>query len=346
MSTEGIIAILAGGQGTRLWPLSTAERPKQFVSLFEGRSMLQVTFDRVASMVGPESVLVVGDSLHQSLYLEQLPDLPEANLILEPKGRGTAAAVALTSVVCGRVHPGLPVATIPSDHIIPDPDEWVSSILTALRFARSSDHLVCLGAPPPVAGKKFGYIVAQRAIGGTEQHPVLAVERFVEKPDAETLAALISDGNCYRNMGVVAFRPDVLATEMLAHLPEVYRPLSAAPSDSDSALAKAYDDVPVQSIDEAVLQRSTSVAVTIGRMESIDAGDFVTLGDALGRDEDGNATSGQIVAVDASDNTVFADDVTVALVGVSGLVVVVEGNRVLVCPADESQQIKQIPKNN
>jgi mannose-1-phosphate guanylyltransferase/mannose-6-phosphate isomerase len=345
VSHDAVIVILAGGMGRRLWPLSTAERPKQFVPLFAGKSMLQNTFERAAAVVGADAVLLVGNLHHRDLYVEQLPELLTENLILEPEGRGTAAALALTVAICAEAAPGAAIATIPSDHVIPKPAEWIEAVRTGLDFARDNELVVCLGATPRPGETKFGYVIAGETIGGSQSHPVKMVRQFHEKPDAATLEDLMSRGSCLRNMGTLLFQPRVLASEMERLAPAIYSRISESANDSPAMLERAYAEVPTGSIDELVLQRSERLAVVSGRIESTDAGDFASLGDAVGRDDRGNASTGRVISVDSSNNTVFSDNATVALVGVSGLVVVVEGDRILVCPAEESQRIKEISED-
>lgn len=346
MPHETVMAILAGGQGKRLWPLSNVERPKQFAPLFAGRSMLQLTFARAAGVVGAQAVYLIGNARYEELYRRQLPQLGEENLILEPAGRGTAPAVTLAALIGSRVAPGAVVVTIPADHVIPQPAEWVEAIRASVEFARAQDYLVCLGSPPSRGKTKFGYLVTGEVLGGTGAHPVKSVDRFVEKPDFATLDDLISSGACLRNMGTLAFRPDVLEVEMERFAPDTYRLVAGAVGEAKEALQEAYEEIVPSSVDEAILQHSDRVAVTEAHVESADGGDFVTLGDALGRDDNGNASLGRVVAVEATDNTVLAPDILVALVGVSGLVVVVEGDHILVCPAEETQRIREISENN
>ncbi|MGA7304674.1 MAG: hypothetical protein WBW88_07350, partial [Rhodothermales bacterium] len=205
--------------------------------------------------------------------------------------------------------------------------------------------VVCLGATPRPGETKFGYVIAGETIGGSQSHPVKMVRQFHENPDAATLEDLLSRGSCLRTMGTLMFQPRVLASEMERLAPAIYSRISESANDSPATLKRAYAEVPTGSIDEFVLQRSERLAVVSGRIESTDAGDFASLGDAVGRDDRGNASTGRVISVDSSNNTVFSDNATVALVGVSGLVVVVEGDRILVCPAEESQRIKEISED-
>lgn len=308
--------------------------------------MLQETFERAASAVGCESVFLVGNVRHETMYREQLPDLKRDNLILEPTAGGTAAAVALASIVCSDLAPGATVATIPADHLIPNSGAWTRAVRAGFAFAGENDCIVCLGTTPRTRETKFGYLVVGDTVVDDPRNPIKVVERFIEKPNDDTLDRMLSEGRCVRNMGTLMFRPPVMIKEMRRLIPDVINPISEAYKKPGGALARAYGEIPVRSVDEAVLQRSMDTVVVLAEITNIDAGDLVTLGDAIGRDERGNAVVGNVVAVDARDNTVFAENVTVALVGVSDIVVVVEGDKVLICAADETQRIKKIPENS
>lgn len=337
------IAILAGGHGTRLWPLSTAQRPKQFAPILADGSMLQATFARASKMVEVADILILGSREHRDLYREQLPDLPEENLILEPQGRGTAPCIAFAAaleVSRGRFDV---MVTVPADHIIADPGDWIAALEVAAEHAASNDQLVSIGSIPKAPEVKFGYLVTRERVGGTDSIPVLGVEQFAEKPDLGTLESLLSGGRCLRNMGMIAFKPDVLLDELAKFAPEIVDPLeqaSAAGYDDDS-IDKAYSAMPNTSIDVSVLQQTDRLSAVASRIDSIDAGDFSSIGEILDVDEHGNRATGKTVIIDSTSNTVFSDDTVVAAVGVHDLVVVVTGETVLVCPKDQSQRTKE-----
>ncbi len=345
MSTEFAVMILAGGLGKRLWPLSSEEHPKQFLPLFGGRSMLQATFDRAVGLVGADRVFLIGNKRHEQLYREQLPDLPAENLVLEPIGKGTAAAVALAARVVSQRPEIRAAATIPADHVIPDAKPWSATLESALECAATTERIVCIGTEARRGETKFGYMLLGGVLNEGDRS-VRSVERFAEKPSADELDSMIDGGNCVRNMGMVAFHPGVMTREMDAFVPAVIEALGGVDWRDEQELAAAYANLPDVSVDEAVLQRSDRVACAVGQIANLDAGDFVTLGDAVGRDANGNASVGRIVAVDSERNTVFARESTVALVGVEGLVVVVEGDQILVCPATETQRIKKLSEKH
>ena len=335
------IAILAGGRGTRLWPLSRPDRPKQFVPILPDGSMLQATFARARRIVGPEGILVVGNREHAHLYREQLPDLPPENLILEPTGLGTGPCVGLTASIEDTRGRFDVVVTVPADHVILEPDEWIAAIETAAGFAAENDRLVSVAALPDGPQVKFGYLQIGDRIGGTDRNPVFEGIRFVEKPDQTLLEEMLAAGTCLRNMGTLAFRPGSLLRDLTEHLPDVASALAqAAKHDhSDGSLDAAYSTISDSSIDRALLQKVGGLAVVAAKIDSIDAGDFASIGQALETDERGNAIRGDAIMVDSSSNTVVSEHATVAVVGAEDLVVVVDGDTVLVCPKDETQRI-------
>jgi mannose-1-phosphate guanylyltransferase/mannose-6-phosphate isomerase len=338
------IAILAGGRGTRLWPLSTAKRPKQFAAILPDGSMLQATFARARRIAEPHQILVVGSRGHRHLYLEQLPELLEDNLILEPAGRGTAAAVVLTAAQESTRSRFQVVVSAPADHVIPDPEPWLSAVEAAAMHALSSRQLVSVGSFGDVLETKFGYLQTGGRVGGSETNPIYDALRFEEKPDDANLRKLAEQGNWVRNLGLIAFRPEVMMEEARRHHPELHdRMASAAAAGlADDVLGPAYDDVTPISIDEAILQHSDRLAVVSTRIRPIDAGDFATLDAVLDHDANANASVGPAITVDSSSNTIVANGAKVVLVGVSDLVVVVEDNTVLVCPKDQTQRIREV----
>lgn len=346
MYSRTAIAILAGGHGLRLWPLSRPERPKQFVPIFPEGSVLQSTFAWARRLRDPADILVVGNREHRHLYLEQLPELDEQNLILEPDVLGTAPCIGLTAALeAGRDRFDV-IVTIPVDHVVVDFDEWAAVIETAGTHAAEHEHLVSIGAKPQAPDTKFGYIVVSDRVGGTDRHPISNVVRFVEKPDRQTLESLIASGRCLRNLGMVAFRPEILLEELQAHVPAIGIELLRAGEHGfeEASIERAYASMPNISIDVALLQETDRLVAATSGIRSIDAGDFASLGEALEADEDGNAVRGKAAAIDAASNTVLSEEAFVAVLGVRDLVIVVDDKTILVCPKDKTQRIREASK--
>jgi len=343
-SERTAIAILAGGHGTRLWPLSTPQRPKQFVPVLPEGSMLQASFARARRVVDARDILIVGSHEHRQLYLEQLPELPEENLILEPESRGTAACIALTAALeawRARFHV---IVTVPADHVVDDPEDWAAALREGSAYAGSTDELVSIASIPEFPSTKFGYLITGDRVGGTKLNPVNRVIKFVEKPDRQTLESLLSTGQCLRNMGMIAFKPSVLLAELARHAPEIIKSLDLARDQDfdDNSLDAAYSSMPRASIDVSLLQRTNRLSAVSSRIRSIDGGDFISLAGILESDVHGNKIKGQAIMIDSTSNIVFSGDATVAGVGIRDLVIVVDRDTVLVCPKDQSQRIKEL----
>ena len=305
--------------------------------------MLQDTYARVRTMVDAGNILVVGSRDHEQLYKEQLPDLPESNLLLEPEGLGTAPAIALTASREARRGKFDVLLTIPADHLIPEPDEWVAALQVAAKHAAKHDVVVAIGSIPLAPEIKFGYIVTGDRIGGTDKNPVCLAERFVEKPEREAIEEMLAEGHCLRNMGMLAFKPSVMVEEFATHLPEIHNTFEETARDGfgDDSIALAYSKITRASIDVALLQRSDRLAAVESTIKSIDTGDFASLGRILSTDVNGNAISGAAVLIDSHRNTIVGGDATIAAVGVDDLVIVVDGDTILICPKDQSQRIKE-----
>ncbi|MFV1980035.1 MAG: sugar phosphate nucleotidyltransferase, partial [Rhodothermia bacterium] len=197
-----------------MWPLSKPQRPKQFVPILAEGSMLQATFSRARRVVDASDILIIGNREHRQLYLEQLPDLSPENLILEPERRGTAPCIAFAAALEAWKGRFGVMVTVPSDHIIPDPDDWVAALRVASKYAAMNDELVSIASIPDAPEVKFGYLITGNRVGGTQRNPVSRVVSFVEKPELQTLKSLLAGGRCLRNMGMIAFKPHVVLAEL------------------------------------------------------------------------------------------------------------------------------------
>ena len=348
MSDEALyVVIMAGGKGSRLWPLSRPDRPKQFLPLLDGISLLQATWQRVLKLVQPEQVLIVGDAAYRELYREQLPDLPPGNLLLEPLGRNTAACVALAALYARRRQPDSVTIVLPADHVIFNEGEWCAAVQVAAEHARCSGRLVAVGVEAEAPEPRFGYMLRGPLLEQLSGRDVFAVERFVEKPDKATLAPLLQSGLCLRNTGTFAWRADSILAEVDAYLPAVSARLrELAPTigtDAEpAALEAAYADMPSISIDHGVLQHSRRLSVVASDIQRVDVGDFSAFAVLWPQDAQGNAVKGHHVSFRSTNNIVYSPALRVATVGVRDLVIIADGDTVLVCPRSRTQEIKDL----
>lgn len=342
--------ILAGGSGTRFWPLSTPERPKQFLKLFGDRTMLQHTFDRLQGLVPPERILVLTNQRFVPTVREQLPELPRENVIGEPLPRDTAAAVALSAVV-GRARWGEHVMLVlPADHAISPADAFQRAMRSAAEGAWRSGALYTFGVTPTYPATGYGYLeVGERLPDGDESAPHFRLRRFKEKPDAKTAAQYLARGGFYWNSGMFAWRVSAVIAELSRHLPEhVARlePLGALAAEPAAAdrLRAALEPLPKISVDYGIMEKAADVRMVRAPFHWSDVGGWAALADFMEKDDEGNFVQGTVYGLEAKDNLVYcdSDDETVALVGVRDLVVVRAGRRTLVVHRDRLEDVKRL----
>jgi mannose-1-phosphate guanylyltransferase len=308
-----------------------------------------MSYDRVAPLCGPERVLVLTADRFVPLVRQQLPELPVENILGEPLRRDTAAPVAMSALLAEKRF-GDPVITILTSDQLIEPDEaFQSALLSAARGAKSSDALYTFGIEPNRPATEYGYLELGDEIlddDGTRHH---ALERIVEKPDADTAAEYLATGRFVWNSGMFVWRASSILGEVERQLPahiEHLRPAALAdgtPGFAD-AMKKGFEPLQKISVDYGIMEGAQNVRCVRGRFEWSDVGGFAALKDHLPRDDAGNVHRGRVLAKDARDNLVFCDDADelVALVGVRGLVVVRAGGRTLVMPEDRLDEIKQL----
>ncbi len=342
--TTGFCVIMAGGRGTRFWPLSRTSRPKQLLPLGQGASLLRETFDRVRPLVGDERVLVVTNAAQAEATAAALPELPRDRIVAEPVGRNTAACAALgVGLAAGLAGDG-PVALLPADHLIPDPDVFRDQLAAAFRLAESGGGVITFGIPPRHPSTGFGYIEVPDAPAGDDAVDGL---RFVEKPDADTAREYVDSGRFLWNSGIFVWHSADLAREIATHEPGIASrleaPLGAHGTDAfDDALATAYETCPAVSIDVAVMEKLAGFRVMAARYGWSDLGSWDAWREFAPALADGNRGHARLLAGDGRDVTVFAPGKAVALLGVEDLIVVDTEDALLICAADAAQRIKEI----
>ncbi|MFD1610434.1 mannose-1-phosphate guanylyltransferase/mannose-6-phosphate isomerase [Sphingomonas tabacisoli] len=334
--------ILSGGSGTRLWPLSLPERPKQLLSIGSDRSMLQETALRTRDHTRFAPPIVVANLAHAEAIEAQLADVDCAPgaLVLEPAGRNTAPAIALAALAAA---PDALLLVMPSDHTIWRVNAFLDAVLRAAPLARDG-WLVTFGIEPEHPETGFGYI----KLGEPLSDGVHQVERFVEKPPLVEAQRMLRDGGYAWNGGIFMFRAGAYLDALAKHAPEILSPVKEAVQTArrDGARilpdARRFADSPSDSIDYAVMEKADRVAIVPVSMDWSDVGSWDAV-HALGpHDEDGTVALGDVVALDTSNCLVRSDGPTIATLGVSDLIVVATGRHVLVLPRGRSQEVKRL----
>lgn len=326
--------ILAGGIGSRFWPLSTPQRPKQLLPLVSDASLLGDTLARLAPLVPAERTLVLTSASLVEPVARLAPELPPENLIAEPRPAGTAAALAWAAAeIVRRDGPGAMMTCVHADWAIGDATKFVETLRRAARVAAEQRALVTVGIVPSRPDPGFGYIQCGDALGGE----VYRVARFAEKPDRETAARMVADGYLW-NSGIFVWRVGDFLDQLRAHTPEVAPALERAGGD----LAAFFAGVRPVSVDVGLLERSERVLVLPGAFAWDDVGTWAALRRVRPADAAGNTTSGRVHALQSADNVVHAEGNAVVLYGVSGLVVVTRDGLTMVTTVDRSADLKTL----
>ncbi|MEA3352947.1 MAG: mannose-1-phosphate guanylyltransferase/mannose-6-phosphate isomerase [Campylobacterota bacterium] len=338
--------ILCGGSGTRLWPISRTLMPKQFVKLFNDKSLFQLTVERNSKVC--DSQFIVSNAEQYFLALDQLEELEQTNnkYLLEPVGRNTAPAIALA---CLALPKDELVLVTPSDHLIKDEEEYKKVLQTAKQLAEEN-NLVTFGITPTFAETGFGYIEADKVnLKGREGSLGygLNVKAFHEKPNLEAAASYLEAGNYYWNSGMFMFKAGVFLEELKKYSPEVYSSSVKAleNSSTDSIIRIKHDDmlsIPEDSIDYAVMEKSDKVKVVPSDINWSDVGSFDALYEELPKDDNGNTINNNHISCDSKNNLIYGNERKIATVDIEDCIIVDTGDALLISKKGSSQKVKQI----
>jgi mannose-1-phosphate guanylyltransferase len=325
--------ILCGGNGTRLWPISRTLMPKQFVKLFDNKSLFQLTVERNSKVCS--SQLIVSNADQYFLASDQLIELNKTNnkYLLEPVGRNTAPAIALA---CMELDYEEIVLVTPSDHLIKDEVEYAKVLNKAKEFA-SENKLVTFGITPTFAETGFGYI---------ETVNEFDVKAFHEKPDFQTATSFLNAGNYYWNSGMFCFKAGVFLDELEKYSPEIYNKSSIAfkNASKDGIIRIKHDDmaaIPEDSIDYAVMEKTNIVKVIPSNIAWSDLGSFDALYEELPKDKDGNTLNENHINIDSKNNLIYGKDRKIATVDIEDLIIVDTGDAILISKKGSSQKVKK-----
>ena len=341
MNQSLVPVILAGGKGERFWPLSRLARPKQFLCLDgSGRSLLQATADRLLSLgAGWENLWVITASAIADGVREQLPDLPESNLLVEPVGKDTAPAVTWATLeVIKRYGKEVAIGFFPADHYIGNQEAYINTLKAAVEVAVSQKAIVTLGIKPDYPSTGYGYIEQGENQGEFNSLPVYKVSRFTEKPDRTTAEKFLETGLFSWNSGMFIFQGQVVLEELKTHANNILQPLS------DRGIA-AYEDLEKKSIDYALMEKTQLAYVLPANFGWDDLGDWNSL-ERLLEAKGKNIELANHVGLDTEGAIIYASDEeeVIVTIGLKDLVIVRDGKATLVVHKDRTQDIKQVLK--
>lgn len=351
MSIENYYAvIMAGGSGTRLWPLSRQTRPKQMLSLFDERSLFQTAVERLDGVFPPERIYVVTVREQADELKGQAPDIPEGNFLLEPAPRGTASVVGLAATVIGLRDPQAIIAILGSDHFIGNEPKF-RDLLLAAHAAAEDDYLVTLGIEPAFPATGFGYIQLGYRVGRYLGQEAYQVVRFTEKPALEQAKSMYKDKHHAWNSGMFVWRISRVLPEFERQMPELFHSIQRIRDSWNSGqrehvLESEWAGLKSQTVDYGIMEHAGGVVVLpAADLKWNDVGSWDALFDVLQGDENGNIIMGGAhIGLDTSKSLVYTakEHRLIVTIGVDNLVVVDTGDVLLVCDKDQAQRIRQI----
>ncbi len=331
--------VLAGGSGTRFWPSSRRQRPKQFLSLEGERSLLQATVDRLRPLVPPERVWISTTEALASAVAEQLPEVPPAQILTEPAARNTAPAIGWSLHAMPQAAREGVVIVLPADHRIGDPEAFRAALALAAGVVLREPRILTLGVVPARPETGFGYLEMAEELPGAPG--LRRVRRFTEKPDRATAERFVSGGEHLWNAGIFVFRGDVLLAGLERHSPELARGLAQL-ARNPGRIGELYPRLQSISIDYAVMEKFEEMAALPLDCGWSDLGSWDALAELLPADPVGNVSRGDAVVVDGERNLTYAEKGTIAILGLSDLIVVRSGDAVLVAQRKDAQEVRRV----
>jgi mannose-1-phosphate guanylyltransferase len=336
--------IMAGGRGTRFWPKSRSRLPKQFLNIVGDRSMLRQTCDRITPVTGASGIWVVTNADYVDLVKEQLPEIPDDQILAEPFVRSTAPCIGLAALhIRKKIGDHERMAVFPSDHFIPDADEFRRCLSPCLDLEKRQGGLITIGIRPTMAETAYGYIET----GVRIEEGAHRVARFREKPDRATAEAFLADGRHLWNSGIFIWSVATILAEIERHASALYSGLTELypylrTPEEKHYLNRVYETLPTISIDYAVMERAETIHTITGTFAWSDVGSWSAVEPFWNRDDRSNAFRGNILSVDTSGSIVESQDRLIALIGLENLIVIDTPDALLICRKDRDQDIRKI----
>lgn len=345
---------MAGGVGSRFWPMSTTEKPKQFIDVLGvGRSLLQLTFDRFKGICSPENVWVVTNRSYKDLVLEQLPEIPVTNILCEPCRRNTAPCIAYVSWRIKSKDRNANIVVTPSDHIVTNCEEFKRVISQCLKFTSETDAIITLGMKPTRPETGYGYIQADLSSCSPRNKEIFRVDSFREKPDLETAKKYIQNKSYFWNAGIFIWSVNTIVNAFSIYQPaiskifESLQPVYGTPKEQEE-IDLRFPECENISVDYAIMEKAEEIFVCPADFGWSDLGTWGSLLVQTKKDLYGNGVIGENVSLFDTHNCIVhtLDKKKVVIQGLDGYIVADDGNKLLICKLSEEQRIKQFSSDN
>lgn len=341
---EIFAVIMAGGVGSRFWPRSKERKPKQLIRIVGQNTMIQDTVNRLDGLVKKENILIITNKLQKIRVKEQLPQIPEENIIDEPFGKNTAACIGLASVIVKSKNPDAVMITLPSDHLIKEDELFRDCLRTAANYANKSKGLVTIGITPTRPETGYGYIQFDEE---SIEENIYKVLTFAEKPNIDTARRFLESGDFLWNSGIFIWRVDSILNEISKYLPDLYEGLLKIESeinkpDFEKMVVQVYGQIKSISIDYGVMEKSDIVYLTKADFYWNDVGNWEAVYEISDKNDDGNAIVGDVYTQNTFDSYIFSPRKFTATIGVENLIVINTNEALLICHRNNAQDVRQI----
>lgn len=345
------VVIMAGGKGERFWPKSRINLPKQFLSLTDdGKSMIQHTVERVKNLVDIENIYVVTNEMYKNLVSEHIPDIPEANIIIEPAAKNTAPCIGLAAVHIAKKDINSKMIILPSDHLIKFNEIFIDTLKTALDVVEKGDNLATIGITPNYPETGYGYINFTKGESFKDSTNIYEVLRFVEKPNLEKAKEYLTSGQYLWNSGMFVWKASTILKNFKEYLPEIYEGLqkigkSINTGKYEEVLKKEFLNLPSESIDYGIMEKAKNIYVIPGNFGWDDVGSWLSLERINKTNQDGNVITGNVISIKTKNTIIQGSDKLIATIGLEDIVVVDTDDVTLICHKNNTQEVKEIISN-
>ncbi len=338
---------MAGGSGTRFWPRSKTAKPKQYLNIFGEDSLLQSTIKRFSTFTETDHIYIVSGKTQAEVLEQQTAMLPKQNLIYEPVGKNTLPCIGLAAMYAEKENADGIMVVSPSDHLIENDELFRDTVMAAVKIADERNGIVTIGITPSYPATGYGYVKTAENITGSERINQFKVERFVEKPNEKTASEYIEQGGFYWNSGLFVFKISVFLDAVKQFAPALYADLrkiqaQLGKSSFEQTLDTVYRAVEGISVDYGIMEHAKNIYLVEGNFVWNDLGSWESVYLTGKKDENGNAGSGETILVDTKNSYVHSEKGLIAVVGLDDVVVVQDGDTILVCKRDRAEEVKKI----
>jgi mannose-1-phosphate guanylyltransferase len=338
---------MAGGVGSRFWPRSRKKKPKQLLNINSQFSMIQDTIKRLEGLATSDDILIITTQEQKDNLIEQVPFIPQKNIIAEPFGRNTAPCIGLAAIYLEAQHPDAIMSIVCADHTIPNETEFKRVLKLGAETTYKSKSIITIGIVPTRPDTGFGYIQFDNNINKSYESGIFKVKKFTEKPNLEIAEQFLKSGDFLWNSGMFIMRIDVLLEQYKKHLPDLYNALKSlsgkfSNSNFENELEETYKKINSVSIDYGIMEKATDVLVIKGDFGWNDLGSWNAVYLLSAKDENGNATVGEHICINSNNSYIYSPNKLVATIGIDDLIIINSDDALLICKREKSQEVKDV----